>query len=363
MTLKPRFCVISLEAYPSLGRNLTRNCLVVGGAGFIGSHIAEALLKAGYGVRILDNFSTGTLENIKAFQNQIEVIHGDIRDPNVVQQACEGMDAVYHEAAMASVNQCTQAPDKAYAINVTGTVNVFESARQAGVKRIMLASSAAVYGLSMEPPVKYETLLPEPISFYGLHKAIGEQYGQQYAKTFGLDVVCFRYFNVYGPRQSKDSHYSGVISIFVNRILENLSPIIYGDGKQTRDFVHVKDIAKANVEALNLDKPGFMILNLASGHQYSILDILDCIRDYTKIDFDLEYRPERRRDLRYSAANIEKAMRYLSFKPSKTFNEGLIELIDLTRQEIALKNTIITSHQVKTPQGKNDYHSTSLRLC
>lgn len=308
-----------------------RKCLVTGGAGFIGSHLVETLLSQGYEVRVLDNFSSGSHDNLLGCIDRIELIKGDIRDFETLRRACEGMDAVLHQAAVASVLQSVQEPHLTHDINVNGTLNVLEAARLAGVKKVNLASSAAVYGASEVLP-KQEAMIVQPVSPYGLHKLMGEQYGAMYSTLYGLQVSCFRYFNVYGPRQDAKSQYSGVISIFLDRLLSGGTPKIYGDGRQSRDFIHVSDICQANVLALMTDLT-FEVFNLGCGEGHTLLKTLAALQVQTGNRVQPEYLPERRGDLRHSTADISKTRQVLGFAPKKDFQAGLAELVEFTRAE------------------------------
>ncbi len=309
-----------------------KHCLITGGAGFIGSHLAETLLAAGYKVRILDNFSTGKRENLSGFLEQVEIHQGDIRDFDTVQVACEGMDAVLHEAAIASVYESMTDPLGTHQTNVNGTIHVLEAAHRAGVQKVLLASSAAVYGTDASLP-KAEVLPVKPASPYGMHKLMAEQYGQLYAELYGLDVICFRYFNVYGPRQDARSQYSGVISIFIDTILEDRTPVVFGDGLQSRDFVSVKDICQANLLALQNPNLLFEILNIGSGKAHNLMELLAIFGAYFNKNLEIQHQPERRGDLRHSLADISKIQNLLGYKPNQNFHTGLQELIAFVQQE------------------------------
>jgi UDP-glucose 4-epimerase len=308
-----------------------QNCLVVGGAGFIGSHIVETLLAKNYTVRVLDNFTTGTLSNLRHVLDHIELIPGDIRQVDTVAKACQGIDAVYHQAAIASVAQCTEDPLGSHDVNVTGTLNVLEQAKRAGVQKVMFASSAAVYGANPEP-IKTEDMPPSPISKYGIDKLTGENYCRYYGHASDMDVICFRYFNVFGPRQLKNSHYSGVLTIFVNTLLAKGAFKLYGTGEQTRDFVHVHDIVQANLLALKSPPKGFSLFNVATRQEYSLLTILNWLQQQVSETLDIEYLPERRHDLRQSLGCIESITRELGYTPQKEFFKGLQEFIEYTQE-------------------------------
>lgn len=302
-------------------------CLVTGGAGFIGSHLVEALLKEGHSVTVFDNFSTGILENLSTVQSSIQLIKGDILDRDLLRQACQNIDFVFHQAASASVTASLKDPFIAHDVNVTGTINVLEAARLANVSRLIFASSAAVYGSDPILP-KSEEHSPKPINPYGLSKYVGELYCQQFSSLFDIQAICFRYFNVYGPRQNPNSQYSGVISNFINKVKAGERPIIYGDGLQTRDFINVQDIVQALLLGLKPSKSSFAIYNVATGQGKNLFDILNAIEQCLGREIPVEYRPERRKDIRHSIGDNQKIIQQLGFKPQKEFVQGLNELVN-----------------------------------
>jgi nucleoside-diphosphate-sugar epimerase len=307
------------------------SCLVTGGAGFVGSHLVAGLIAKGCKIRVLDNLSTGKMENILPYQHDIEFIEGDIRDLTVVKAACEGIEVVLHHAAIASVAQSIKNPQSTHEVNVDGTFNILEGARHAGVKKIIFASTAAVYGVNSQFPTTEESVI-KPISPYGLSKLIGEQYCELFSDLYAMDITCFRYFNIYGPRQNTDSHYSGVISTFFKTIISGESPVLYGDGLQSRDFVHVEDITQACILALIRPSNGFGVYNVASGKSYSVLDILNWIKEHVDQDFEIQKRADRRGDIRHSMTRIDKIKVELGFKPQKQFYQGLKELFEYMDQ-------------------------------
>lgn len=310
------------------------NCLVTGGAGFIGSHLSEGLLAKGHQVRVLDNFSTGSRDNLAAIRHQIDLVEGDIRDFETIRRAATGMDVIFHEAAMASVFESMQNPARNHDINVNGTLYALEAARQAKVPRFVFASSAAVYGPAPEIPIM-EIMPVNPVSPYGMSKLMGEQYCQMYTQLYGLQSMCLRYFNVYGPRQNPKSPYSGVISIFTDTVLAGGTPVIYGDGLQSRDFIHVSDIVAANLLAMTTPHQSG-IFNVANGQRHSLLDVLDVLQKHTGKPVTFEYRPERRGDVRDSCADISRICNELGFQPQMSFTKGLSAYADFMAASAAV---------------------------
>jgi UDP-glucose 4-epimerase len=300
-------------------------CLITGGAGFIGSHIVDALVREGHEVHILDNLSTGKLENIAPHGKKVILHHGDIRDMETLHTVCRSIDVVFHEAAIASVSQSLKDASSTYQVNVMGTGNVFEAAGQAGVKKLIFASSAAIYGYAPNQ-VNTEALTPQPVSQYGLSKLIGEQYCRFYSEFFNMQVTCLRYFNVYGLRQTDDSDYAGVISLFVHRLPSSQNIKIFGDGQQTRDFINVADIVQANLRAMYSDHYQHEIFNVGTGQQSSILDLLSHLEKITGRPLQIQFAPERRGDLRHSLSDIGKIRESLGFIPQVSFYQGLQEL-------------------------------------
>jgi len=299
-----------------------KTCLVTGGAGFIGSHLSETLAARGHKVRILDDFSSGREENLAGFAGQVQVIRGDIREPNTVRQAIQGTDWVFHLAAAASVPRSIDDPEGIHQINVTGTLNVLVAARDAGVKRLVYAASSSAYGDSPVSP-KHEDLPTDTRSPYAASKVAGEDYCRAFHRVYGLETVCLRYFNVFGPRQDPDSPYAAVVPLFVRALLDGRSPVIFGDGRQTRDFTYVANVVEANLLAAEAaDAPG-CIINAACGDEYSINDLLEKIGRLLQLVPNPTLVPPRPGDVRHSRADIGKARRLLGFEPTVSFQEGL----------------------------------------
>ncbi len=300
--------------------------LVTGGAGFIGSHITEALADAltadGCEVRVVDNLSTGHLSNLSHIKDKIMLYEGDIRDQEFMNSAVKGCDVIFHEAAEVSVTRTVQDPITSAQINELGTLQLLESARQNGVKRVVFACSSAVYGDDPQMP-KREDMLPKPMSPYAVQKLTGEYYARMYNDLYGLETVSLRYFNVYGPRQDPSSPYSGVISIFMNKAAEKERPVIYGDGGQTRDFVFVKDVVKANLLAASIPGIGGQNFNVGIGTSVSINQLWKMISRMSGLDMSPEYGPARAGDIRDSLSDISRAQSILGFSPEYSFEKGL----------------------------------------
>jgi len=301
--------------------------LVTGGAGFIGSHIVEALLHNGHEVCVLDNLSTGSCSNLAHIAAEIEFIEGDIRDAETCLLAARNCDGVFHQAALVSVFDSIERPRDNHSINNTGTMNVLEAARENGCKRVVYASSAAIYGNNPQLP-KNEMMLPEPLSPYGSVKIGGEYYLQAYAEQFKMNCIALRYFNVYGPRQNPNSVYSGVISKFVDCAKKCLQPTIFGDGQQTRDFVYIEDVVQANLKAMTVPTQlPFFNCNVATGKATSLLDLVEALGAITGTLGSPVFKTERAGDIRHSLADISKARKFLGFEPLKTDLRANLESI------------------------------------
>jgi len=302
--------------------------LVTGGAGFIGSHIVDQLLDEGIKVRVLDNLSTGEKKNLAQHENKksFRFIEGDIRNFDLVKKTVKGVDAVIHEAALVSVTRSVEDPLLSNEINVTGTVNLLKACVDAHVKRFVLASSCAVYGETETLPI-HENFTPKPLSPYAVNKLAAENYAKVFHDVYGLETVSLRYFNVYGPRQ-KYGPYSGVISIFINCLLENEHTIIYGDGKQTRDFVNVKDVVEANMLALSKQKAVGEVFNISTGESTTLNKLAEIIQKIMdKTDLKPVHAEPRSGDIKHSYGDISKAQRNLEYAPKVQLEEGLNELI------------------------------------
>jgi len=299
--------------------------LITGGAGFIGSHIAEALLKKNYEVRILDNFSTGEKENIKGIK--AEVIEGSITDKKTVDEAMKGIDYLFHQAAQVSVADSVKNPARTWDINIKGTKLVLNAAVKNKVKKVIIASSAAVYGDDPQLP-KREEMKPQPISPYGNSKLMNEYMAENEHRINGLNAICLRYFNVYGPRQSPKSEYAGVISKFIEKMTKGERPKIYGDGEQTRDFVYVEDVVNANILAMENEKVKSGIFNIATGKETSINELVRTINEILGKNIQPIYEPAREGDIKRSVADITKAKRKLGYEPKYKLKDGLKKTIE-----------------------------------
>lgn len=308
--------------------------LVTGGAGFIGSHIAARLLQDGQQVRVLDNLSTGRRLNLDFLSaipgNRFEYVEGDIRDVEACRRSCQGVDVVFHQAALASVQRSVENPSDTTAVNVTGTVNVFAAARECGVRRVVAASSSSVYGDSETLP-KHEDMPLAPRSPYAASKAAGEQFARVFALTLGLETVSLRYFNVFGPRQDPGSQYAAVIPLFITALLEKRRPVIFGDGHQSRDFTYVDNVVDANLAAARGPGGSGEAVNIACGERYSLLDLLKALGNIVGTTADPELRPPRVGDVLHSQASIEKAERLFGFRPARGFQEGLGRTVEYFR--------------------------------
>jgi UDP-glucose 4-epimerase len=295
--------------------------LVTGGAGFIGSHVAEALLRRGDQVRVLDNFSTGFRSNLETL-GKAEVLEGDIRSYHIVREAVEGIDFVLHEAALPSVPRSVRDPLTTNEVNVVGTLNLLRAAKDAKVKRLVYASSSSVYGKNTELP-KREAVAPQPISPYAVSKLTGEHYCRSFTDLYGFETVMLRYFNVFGPRQSPDSEYAAVIPRFVARMLRGQAPVIFGDGMQTRDFTYVANVVHANLLACERDRVAGQIYNIATSSPISLLQLVDAIAEVIGNKVQPSFQPARAGDILHSYASIAEAHHMLGYEPQVHFMEGL----------------------------------------
>ena len=304
-----------------MNHQITR-ALVTGGAGFIGSHIVEALVADGCQVAVLDNLYTGNEINLASVMDEITFIKGDIRDRQILEKAAEDCSVIFHLAAVVSVPQTIDNPVESALTNDLGTLYVLEMARKKNIKRVVFSSSCAVYGDDPQLPKK-ETMRLKPSSPYAVQKMTAEQYMRLGYELYGLEAVSLRYFNVYGPRQDPSSPYSGVISIFMKMAVERKSPVIYGDGNQSRDFIYVTDVVKANLLAAASDQARGKIVNIGTGNNVSINQLWDMICSLNGLTIKPKYQPSRPGDIYTSVANVEYAKLFLGFEHDYPFEKGL----------------------------------------
>jgi nucleoside-diphosphate-sugar epimerase len=309
-----------------------KSYLVTGAAGFIGSNIVEELVRRGERVRALDNLSTGKRSNIEPFLGNIDFVEGDITDSSVVAEAMQGVDYVLHQAALPSVPRSVADPLVSHEINATGTLKMLLAARDAGVKRLVFASSSSVYGDSPTMP-KHEGMPTQPRSPYAVNKLAGEEYTRIFASLYGLPTVALRYFNVFGPRQDPHSAYAAVIPAFVAAMLENRQPTIYGDGTQTRDFTYVSNVVHANLLACESSSADGMALNVACGENFSLLDLVKHINRLLGTNIEPLFEPERKGDVKHSLAAIDQARERLGYAPQVSFEEGLARTVSYMRDQ------------------------------
>jgi len=306
--------------------------LVTGGAGFIGSNIVEELVRRGERVRVLDNFSTGRRENLTLLLERVELIEGDLQDPAAVRQAVEGTDYVLHHAALPSVQRSVDDPLASNAANVTGTLNLLLAAREAGVKRVVYASSSAAYGDGPTLP-KREDMLPQPKSPYAVSKLAGEHYCRVFAEVYRLETVSLRYFNVFGPRQDPASQYAAVIPLFIMSMLQSAPPAVYGDGLQSRDFTYVSNVVQANLLAAAAPGVAGRVFNVACGQQYTLLELIATLDEILGVQVPPVHTAPRPGDVRHSLADITAAQEALGYRTAVDFHEGLRRTVAWYRGE------------------------------
>lgn len=300
--------------------------LVTGGAGFIGSNIVGALLEKGHSVRILDNFSTGRRENINDFKTDVDLVEGDIRSYHIVKQAVSGIEVILHEAALPSVPRSINDPITSNEVNVGGTLNILDAAKDAGVRRVVFASSSSIYGDNPELP-KHEAMTPKPLSPYAVSKLTGEHYLRVFNKLYGLETIALRYFNVFGPKQDPTSQYSAVIPKFIKAIQNDESPIIFGDGTQSRDFTYVANVVEANILAATVNCGTPIAMNCATHGQVTLNDLVGEINNYLNKNIEPIYGETRAGDIKHSFAAINLIKETLNYLPMYSFRKGLIETI------------------------------------
>jgi UDP-glucose 4-epimerase len=306
-----------------MGGTSAGRVLVTGGAGFIGSHLVEALLAEGRAVRVVDNLSTGHRSNLAHLEGKYEWLEADLADFGACTQAVAGVTEILHQAAIPSVPRSVLEPLQSHASGATATLNLLEAARLAGARRFVFAASSSAYGDTEELP-KHEGMVPNPLSPYAAAKLAGEHYVRVYARTMGLDGASLRYFNVFGPRQDPSSPYSGVISLFARLMAEGRPPVIYGDGSQTRDFTYVANVVQANLKALGSDRSlGGEAFNVGTGARINLLDLVAAINSILGTKLEPEFRPSRAGDVRDSQASLDRIKAALGYEPTVDFQEGL----------------------------------------
>lgn len=305
--------------------------LVTGGAGFIGSHIVCTLLEQGAQVRVLDNFSSGKRENLAGLDGNLEVVEGDLRDAARVAEAVRGVEVIFHEAAFISVPESMEKPQDCFDVNITGTSNLFEAARKAGVRRAVVASSAAVYGDSEAWPLNEDTPL-HPLSPYAVSKRVDEMYAELFTRSFGLEVAALRYFNVYGPRQRPDSQYAAAVPIFIRRLLDNKPVTVFGDGGQSRDLINVRDVVQANLTAAeHPDAPG-KVFNICTGIETRLLDLLEILFDLFPNAAQPVFTEPRAGDIYRSIGSPQKAADVMGYRAKVSLADGLKETVEWMRR-------------------------------
>jgi nucleoside-diphosphate-sugar epimerase len=304
--------------------------LVTGGAGFIGSHLAEELLRRGHRVRVADSFITGRRENLQVIPSA-EFVEGDLADVSFAERACAGVEYVLHQAAIPSVPRSVDDPVTSNRANITATLNVLDAARRAGVKRLVYAGSSSAYGDTPTLP-KHEDMPTAPKSPYALQKLVGEQYCQMFTQLYGFETVTTRYFNVFGPRQDPGSPYSGVISLFATAIPAGKQPIIYGDGEQTRDFTYIANVVDGVLRACEAPNVAGEVINVATGLRISLNDLIRVLNKLVGTNIQAIYKEPRAGDVRDSQADISKAKALLGYAPRVSFEEGLKQTLEWCRR-------------------------------
>ena len=308
--------------------------LVTGGAGFIGSNLTEALLKQGHRVRVLDDFSTGKRENLlydEAYPS-LEMVEGDIRDLAVCQKAIKDIEYVFHQAALPSVQRSVEDPLGSNAVNAQGTLNILLSARDAGVKRVMYASSSSIYGDTPTLPKK-EEMPPDPLSPYALQKYIGEQYCRLFYQLYGLETVSLRYFNIFGPKQDPASVYSAVIPRFIDALLKGHPPLIFGDGEQSRDFTYIDNVVHANLLAMSAEHLHGEAINIACGKRVSLNQLLNILKEIVGSKVSPTHEEARKGDVKHSLADINKGKKILNYDPQVGIEMGLKKTVEFFQKQ------------------------------
>jgi UDP-glucose 4-epimerase len=309
------------------------NVLVTGGAGFIGSHLVDALLARGDRVRVVDNLATGHRENLAHVLDAIEFIQGDLRDTDIARQATQNIEVIFHQAALPSVPRSIKDPAATHAANLTGTLNLLDAARNAGVRRVVAASSSSVYGNTPMLP-KVETMTPQPLSPYAVTKLAGEMYCRVFSELYGLSTICLRYFNVFGPRQDPTTQYAGVIAKFITCALNGQPFPVQGDGEQSRDFTYIANVVDANLRAGDSLFNSGAVVNIACGQRVTLNNIISLLNELTAQSLPPEFGPSRVGDVRHSHADISRARELLNYTPTVDTREGLRRTLEWYKQQL-----------------------------
>lgn len=308
--------------------SLSTKCLVTGGAGFIGSNLADELIRQGARVTIIDNLSTGSRENLSEIAGDFEFVEADLNDDAALRKAIDGAEIVFHQAALPSVPRSVENPVETHQACVNATFNLLLRSRDAGVRRVLYAASSSAYG-DQETLPKIETMRPEPLSPYAAAKLMGEYYCSVFHRVYGLETISLRYFNVFGPRQNPSSAYSGVISRFIDALMKNETPVIYGDGEQTRDFTFITNVVNANLNAAQTAEGVGEVMNAANGERVSLNQLLSVLKEITgRADAQAEYREERLGDVKHSQAHNGRAVECLGYEKLVDLEEGLKRTIE-----------------------------------
>ncbi|HMS42404.1 MAG TPA: SDR family oxidoreductase [Pyrinomonadaceae bacterium] len=308
--------------------SITTKVLITGGAGFIGSNLADGLIKEGAKVVIIDNFVTGFRENLEEIKGNFDFVEGDINDDTVLQKALQDVEIVFHQAALPSVPRSVENPAETHQACVNGTFNLLLNSKNAGVKRLIYAASSSAYGDTEVLP-KVETMLTSPLSPYAAAKLIGEYYCKVFSNVYAIETVALRYFNVFGPRQNPSSMYSGVISRFIDALMKDETPVIFGDGETSRDFTYIANVVNANIKAAQTTKGIGEVMNCANGERISLNELLEVLKKITdKPNVQANYQPERRGDVKHSQADNRKAIEYLGYEKIYGLEEGLKKTIE-----------------------------------
>ncbi len=297
-------------------------CLVTGGAGFIGSNIVKRLLENGNSVRVIDNLSTGKRENLASIHSDIDFIEDTICNPDSMRRAARRIDIIFHQAALPSVPRSIENPEASHANNITGTLNVLRAAHAQGVKRVIYAASSSAYGDTPTLP-KVETMPPNPLSPYAVTKLAGEYYCQVFSSAYALETISLRYFNVFGPHQNPDSQYAAVVPKFIRSLLSDQSPVIYGDGEQTRDFTYIDNVVTANIMASRAEKTQGEVINIATASRTSVNRLFKLLQNITQTNIQALYQPQRGGDVKHSLADISRAVKLIGYRPVIELETGL----------------------------------------